>query len=161
MQQLITFFITLVIIVFNTNSARATTFPHGCEVTGFGFNNSYLILNDSDTQKFYLLANRTDKKIELERLETSDLSINPQLQSKIDPFNWSAFASDINNFHFQCYTLENDSRYLVNCADVLEVCQYPRARFALSNMGNYWVSTNKPKDWVIKDAAAKGIYLKW
>ena len=151
--------ITLSTVIASTGFSA--TFPHGCEVKGFGFNDNYLILNDIGEQTLYLIQNRSDKQIELERYETQDVFMSPQLQSKLDPSNWAAFASDVTNFHFKCYTHENDNTAMINCADVLEVCQYPRVKFALSNMGNYWVSTNKPQDLVIKDATAKGIYLRW
>ncbi len=151
----------LALISLCTGGALAATFPHGCEVTGFGFNDNQLILNETGEQTLYFIQNHSDKPIELERHETRDVFMSPHLQSKLDPANWAAFASDITNLHFKCLTHDADNTSMINCSDVLDVCQYPRVKFALSNMGNYWVSTNKPQDQVIKDAVAKGIYLRW
>jgi hypothetical protein len=157
----IAFSIALIINSILMNSAIAAAFPRGCEVTGFAFTENFLILNDSGEQTLYLIQNRSDQQIELERYETRDVFMSPKLQSKLEPSNWAAFASDVENLHFKCFTnLENNTAQ-VNCSDVLEVCQYPRVKFALANMGNYWISTNKPQDQVIKDATSKGIYLKW
>ena len=139
----------------------SSTFPHGCEVTGFGYQDNYLILNERGEQSFYLIQNRSDKSIELEHFETKDSFMSPKLHSKLDPTHWSAFASDIENQHFKCFTQEGETINLLNCSDVLDVCRYPRVKFALSNMGNYWVSTNKNLGQVIKDAVAKGILLRW
>ena len=37
----------VIIFMFCLNAAQAdSSFPRGCEVTGFGFNNNYLILNE-------------------------------------------------------------------------------------------------------------------
>ena len=139
----------------------ASSIPRGCTVTGFGYSNNYLLLNDNGIQAFYLVQNRSNKSIELEHVETKEVFMSPKLHSKVDPQHWSAFASDIENLHFKCFTQEGENTTTVNCSDVLEVCQYPRVKFALSNMGNYWVSTNKDVGQVIKDAVAKGILLRW
>jgi len=144
-----------------TGASSAATFPHGCEVSGFGFSENNLVLNETGEQTFYLIQNRSNTTIELIRHETRDVFMSPQLQSKLAPSNWAAFASDVENLNFKCYAQQENNTAMVNCSDVLEVCQYPRVKFALSNMGNYWVSTNKPQGQVIKDAIAKGILLRW
>lgn len=141
--------------------AAANTFPHGCEVTGFGYNENYLVVNESGEQSFYLIQNRSSVPIELQRYETREVFMSPPLTAKLDPANWGAFASDVDHLHFQCFVKENENNVPVNCREVLEVCQYPRVKFALSNMGNYWVSTNKTQSQVINEAASKGIYLRW
>ncbi|MDI9819446.1 MULTISPECIES: enhanced entry protein EnhB [unclassified Legionella] len=147
----------------NAFAAKHTNspFPHGCEVTGFGFSEEYLIVNDSGQQAFYLIQNRSNKQVELQRIETREVFMSPSLTAKLDPLNWAAFASDVENLHFQCFSKESEEIKKINCRDVLEVCQYPRVKFALSNMGNYWVSTNKTQDNVINEAIRKGIYLRW
>lgn len=139
----------------------ASSFPRGCEVRGFGYQSNYLILNDKGQQAFYLVQNRSNQAIELEHVETKDVFMSPKLHSKLDAGQWAAFASDIQDLYFKCYIQSGEENMALNCHEVLDVCQYPRAKFALSNMGNYWVSTNKSQLQVIKDAAAKGIYLRW
>lgn len=151
----------LSLLCFVTTTANAAVFPRGCEVSDFGFQDSHLILNEHGNQALYLIQNHSDKAIDLEHVETKDLFMSPKLHSKLDPLNWAAFASDTSNFHFKCFIQGEDITTTVNCADVLDVCQYPRVKFALSNMGTYWISTNKEQNQVIKDAAAKGIYLRW
>lgn len=149
------------ILMTLTTTAISATFPRGCEVSGFGFRDNYLIINDRGGQSFFLIQNRSDKPVDIERHETKEVFMSPKLHSKLDPSNWSAFASDEENLYFTCATQVDNSTVLQNCSDILEVCQYPRVKFALSNMGNYWVSTNKEQGQVIKDAAAKGILLRW
>ena len=139
----------------------ATTLPRGCEVSGFGFNENYLILNDQDKQSFFLIQNHSNKPINLEAVEIKEVFMSPKLHVIIDPGLWAAFASDIANQHFKCFTTETETSTIVNCHDALQVCQYPRVKFALSNMGNYWVSSNKEQGQVIHDAVTKGILLHW
>ncbi len=143
------------------NLSAAGDFPRGCEVSGFGFQDAKVLLNDTGEQTLYLIQNRSDTPIELERIESQEVFMSPKLQTKLGATQWAAFASDVSNTHFQCFTRVEDVVTPLNCRDVLDVCQYPRVKFALSNMGSYWVSTNKPQPQVIKDATAKGIYLKW
>jgi hypothetical protein len=139
----------------------ASTFPKGCEVSGFGYTQNNLVLNESGEQSYYLIQNRSDSKIELERHNSADEFMSPPLQATLDPMNWAAFASDVKNVNFKCYKHVDENTALINCQEVLEVCQYPRVRFALSNMGNYWISINKTQQNVIQESVDKGIYLKW
>ena len=148
------------------SSAHATpvvksNFPRGCEVIGYGYQQDHLILNDTGKQTLYLIQNRSANPIELEHVTTTEVFMAPKLETQILPGYWAAFASDEANNHFKCIEHINDQTREVNCADLLDICQYPRVRFALSNQGNYWISTNKPQAQVIKEAATKGIYLKW
>lgn len=142
-------------------SHTQSIYPRGCEVSGFGFNQNYLVLNDKGEQTFYLIQNHTNTILELVHEETRDVFMSPTMRAKIAPHNWAAFASDVMNTHFKCLTPVGDTTTLVNCSDVIDVCQYPRVKFATSNMGNYWVSTNKAQRQIINDAAGKGILLRW
>jgi hypothetical protein len=139
----------------------ASSFPRGCEVRGFDYNQNNLILNETGDQSYYLIQNHSNTPIELERITTEESFMSPPLHATLDAMNWGAFASDIKNLNFKCYNRVENNIVPVSCRDVLEICQYPRVKFALSNMGNYWISFNKPQDSVIQDSVAKGIYLKW
>ncbi|MDP1604655.1 MAG: enhanced entry protein EnhB [Legionella sp.] len=143
------------------NTTYANIFPRGCEVTGFGYNGMNLVVNNNGAQAFYLIQNRSLRPIELQRIEMRDVFMSPPLTAKLEPNKWAAFASDIQDFNFQCFYVENDKSEKAECRDVLDICQYPRVKFALSNMGNYWVSVNKEQRQIINDATAKGIYLRW
>lgn len=153
----------LSLVILSSALSTALAFPKGCEVTGFGFKMGQLILNDSGKQTYFLVQNTGTEAIEFMHNETNpDIFMSPKLESKISPNQWSAFASDITNFNFSCIKAnDKGEKTTVNCADYLQVCQYPRAQFPLSNMGNYWISTNKEISLVIKESVSKGIYLKW
>lgn len=152
----------LLLTAIMVNGAHANSaFPRGCEVTGFGYEQNNLILNETGEQSYFLIQNRSESKVELERNDTSEAFMTPPLLAAIDSMNWAAFASDVRNVNFKCYKHVAENTATVDCREVLDVCQYPRVRFALSNMGNYWISTNKSQKDVINDSVAKGIYLKW
>jgi hypothetical protein len=139
----------------------AFAFPQGCELSGFGYDDPYVIFNDSGNQTYYLIQNHSTANIQLQRVETEDTFMSPKLKSKLNPDKWSAFASDTSNVHFQCYSTTDEKPTRVSCREVLTICQYPRVKFALSNMGSYWVSTNKPQKKIIHDSIKKGILLRW
>jgi hypothetical protein len=153
----------LPITLLITASASCFSFPRGCEVSGFGFQQGHLILNDSNKQTLFLLQNIGQNQVQLEHVETrTDVFMSPKLESKININQWSAFSSDISNFYFKCTIVDTDnSTKQVKCEDYISICQYPRAQFPLSNKGNYWISTNKEISVVIQEAVKKGIYLKW
>lgn len=153
--------ILMITVFFNSMASTPNPFPHGCEVKGFDYKENNLIINQTGDQSFYLVQNRSNQPIELQRFEAQEVFMSPPLKAKLEPSNWAAFASDVANFNFQCFINENDANKQVNCSEVLDVCQYPRVKFALSNMGNYWVSINKPQSQVINESASKGIYLRW
>jgi len=150
-----------IVLLLSCTTAFAADFPRGCEASGFGFDDPYVIFNDTNKQTFFLIQNHSDLPIQLERVETEDTFMSPKLESKINPTRWSAFASDISDVHFQCFVRTSGTPTLINCRQALTICQYPRVKFALSNMGSYWVSTNKPRKKVIHDASVKGILLRW
>ncbi len=136
-------------------------FPKGCEVSGYAFMGANLVVNNSGQQQYYLIHNFSSNTIEMERLVSKEEFMSPPLMAKLNPSNWGAFSSDIKSLNFQCFYVNDEGSERVNCQEVIEVCQYPRVKFALSNMGNYWVSTNKDVRQIIKDSTAKGIYLRW
>ncbi|WP_419418715.1 enhanced entry protein EnhB [Legionella sp. D16C41] len=149
------------VALLTVHTITYASFPRGCEVTGFGYYGTNLVVNDKGGQTFYLIQNRSDHAIELRRVETEDVFMSPSLTAKIDAKYWAAFASDVQNLNFQCFSVKDNATSPVDCRDVLDVCQYPRVKFALSNMGNYWVAVNNSQRTVINEATAKGIYLRW
>ncbi len=151
----------LITALFMGNAQAIGAFPRGCEVSGFGYNQDYLILNETGKQTYYLIQNHSDSKIELEHPASEEAFMSPPLHATLEPMNWGAFASDVKNLNFKCYKHIGETTASVECRDVLDICQYPRVRFALSNMGNYWVSFNKSQNAIIQDSVDKGIYLKW
>lgn len=165
-KKLATIFIASLTSISMAQPKANSTFPRGCEATGFVFYRNFLVVNEYGKQAFYLIQNRSTQTIEFEHYETkADAFMSPKLEAKLAPTHWSAFASDVAQLYFRCYLPnkdgEKENRVAVNCADFLNVCQYPRVKFALSNQGSYWVSTDKAQYQVIQDSTAKGIFLHW
>lgn len=139
----------------------AENFPKGCEPRDYRFAGSNLVLNETGQQRLFVIYNRFSQPVEIQRRQSNDTFMSPSLSVKLGAGGWGAFASDLLNLEFECHVAQAGHAQKLACSQALEVCEYPRAKFALSNMGNYWVSANKPQREVINDAAAKGIYLHW
>jgi len=155
------YFLFIALFLSNTVSFAINQFPRGCEVTGFTWHEYYLVLSDNPKQTFYLIQNRSDKNIELIRHTDKPVFMSPKLRAHLGPKKWSGFALDEKMAYFQCLEKKDGNISPVKCSEVLEICQYPRVKFALSNMGTYWVATNKPQRKVIRDAISKGLLLRW
>lgn len=157
------FLTTVVALLLSLVSSLAfsSKLPRGCEQVGYEFDDPFVVLNQTGDQTFYLIENVTNNKIELQKHEAEDVFMSPPLIAILDKGRWAAFASDVRSIHFQCFIHEKFDIIRTNCRDVIQLCQYPRVKFALSNMGNYWVSVNKRQKTVIKEAISKGILLRW
>ena len=155
------YFMIFFYLALSASMNNLYAYPKGCETRGFGYSGEFLVINETGEQTFYLIQNKSNYLIELQRHETRDVFMSPALSAIISPSAWAAFASDLQDMYFQCAIRKQDDITPINCHQVLDVCQYPRVKFALSNMGNYWVSVNKPQSRVIKDAISKGILLRW
>jgi hypothetical protein len=156
-----TTYLIFMIFLSICNYSFAQNFPKGCETSGYSFKENHLVINDTGKQTLFLIKNDSRSLIELMRHETRDVFMSPKLQIKLFPNRWSAFASDEKQLHFKCYRIFRTNTEAVNCSEVLKICQYPRVKFATSNMGNYWVSFNKSLRNTMRDAIKKGILLRW
>ena len=74
------------------NMTYAESFPRGCEVTDFGFNNGHLVVNETGKQAFYLITNHGSLPIKMQRVETRDVFMSPPLTAQLEPSNWAAFS---------------------------------------------------------------------
>ena len=86
--------IAIFCLCFWGTTLAAHNFPRGCTVTGFGYKDNYLILNDTPEQTLFLIQNQTHSPIELEHVASQEVFMSPKLHSVIEPGQWSAFASD-------------------------------------------------------------------
>lgn len=160
MQKVITV-IALSLFTLTTHSSYAANFPKGCHAQGYQFIDGRLKLNDEGNQTLYLIKNHSKEHVKLKRYEEQESFMAPSLRAKLLPRRWAAFASDVKAFEFSCSTVATATDHKSHCDQVLSICQYPRVKFATSNMGNYWVSINKSLRNTMRDAIRKGILLRW
>jgi hypothetical protein len=144
-------------------------FPGGCKVSGYGFKYNKLVLYPKGRQAFYLIYNHSNEPVIMEHVpKKRNGFMSPMMKTTLDPENWAGLATDINKIRFVCYKYdnsqieaENPNAIPLSCNEILDVCEYPYVRFADTNHGTYWTSTNKTRTEVINDTTRKGIYLRW
>lgn len=154
-------------LFFSPLILAATTFPRGCEAVGFQYINNEIKLQPvknekNEVQTLYLLHNQAKFIIEVQNKVDKELIVAPIWKVSLRQKRWAAFAIDKKSILFNCKKPErNGTVAAINCQDVLAICQYPRAKFSLSNLGTYWVTNNRSKNEVVRRASGKGILLRW
>lgn len=147
-------------------SVLKNTFPTGCREVGFGFKHYMLILYPyaaGQSQSLYFIHNKTRKLIKFYQMRSGDEAYIYHLNNKIQPKQWGALATDEKKVKFVCTMLSEKSKYgeIVDCAEVLELCEYPNVQFAINNYGNYWAVESGTKSEVIKKVIRQGVLLRW
>jgi len=171
MQYVIKTIIWLVIasltIFSHIGYSRSNDFPRGCEPKGFEFIGENVKLHhtaqeDAPQQTLYLLHNTSSKRLKIQNKVDKQAIVAPVWNVELNRYRWAAFATNKKEVIFRCknlYRRANESS--TSCQEVIEICQYPRAKFSISNYGTYWVTSNKSLNQTIRKAIKKGILLRW
>ncbi len=136
-------------------------FPRGCEEVGFSFDKQALVLNPEGQQSFYLMQNKANATVHLQYKKPKDMFMSPTFKADIAKKRWAGLASNEKNMQFQCTLVTKEAKTPIACQEAIRLCHYPKAKFALSNEGNYWVSRNQSLRQSMYAARKKGIRLRW
>ena len=82
-------------------------------------------------------------------------------QARLNKNMWATIAISEENMNFNCNHISKGQIKLINCANAIRICQYPRVKFTLSNLGTYWIAKNKTLRNSMSKAIKKGILLSW
>jgi len=153
----------LLIIAHTAFSEKVKSkFYPGCHEVGHRFVDNQLVLEplkvEDYDQTVFFIHNVSSDNLVLRYVPTTRDDIFPLWQTEIDSNRWAAFATDRTGMRFSCSSIYDD--YKINCQQALEVCQYPRAKFAAHNKGNYWLSGNKFKYPTRSEVIHKGVLLR-
>ena len=144
--------------------AARSKFPNGCRQKNFHFNANLLELTTDPNglqQTIYLIHNITHHDIKLE--VTNPSKYQPTYQ-KIIPYNrWAVLAKDEIPLQMVCTgaTTYDDIGYSLDCAQVIELCNYNNAKFPEQNLGTYWLDRTGSQRQAMRHAIRKGILLRW
>jgi hypothetical protein len=160
------------------------TFPYGCRVMGYGYENDLLIIKpvwdqaaqgqnnnnqaqaqtqqqqaqaSNQVQTMYLLHNKSGQALSLKAKKDPGEMYKPDNENVIGANQWAAFAMDQNKVAFTC--MQGSSP--VSCSTVLEICQYNHAKFSESTLGSYWVVKSDTLENTVYGAIHIGILLRW
>lgn len=136
--------------------------PQGCEDTGYQFNLNTLQLLPREaglTQSMYFLKNTANQKLTLYQMREEDSSRSMYLNHQIGLGEWAVFSTTETKVNFICTVPDGKSSYgkIVNCADNIKVCEYPRVKYGMNNRGNYWLVNSTTKNGAIREVVRYGI----
>ncbi|MDQ2994471.1 MAG: hypothetical protein M3R00_05945 [Pseudomonadota bacterium] len=122
-------------------------FPSGCYQKGYSFNYNVLQFDVGEKdimQSMYFVHNLSKQTVNLYQMRTGEEPFVVHINNSITAKRWAVFATDEKLSRFICTIPSNKSTYgkIINCGDVLDVCQYSNVVFAPNGHGNYWAVTN-------------------
>lgn len=159
--------ITVTIILLQSAVyAKEALFPNGCRSVGYSFKHYTLILKPNlkgHSQSLYFIHNKTSQPLTFYQMRTGNEAYIMHLNNKIQPWQWGVFATDEKQVRFICATPSTTSDYgqIVNCENVVELCEYPNVKFSINNHGNYWAVPSDEKIKARNNVIKQGVLLKW
>lgn len=160
------------LIIFLTNyiiakeSKDETTFPGGCRNVGYSF--KYYVLNlhpyaAGKSQSIYFIHNETMQTIGLYQMRSGDEPYVMHMNNAIRPNQWGVYATDEKQVKFICVKASKKYKYgeIVNCKDVLALCEFTNVKFAPNNHGNYWAVGSNSKSGAKWQVIYQGVLLRW
>lgn len=159
--------LTLALIMAGTVKSHAKQYemPPGCRDEGYSFKHKFLILHpqkEGNHQSLYMIHNTSMSNIHFYHARNDD-DAKLQLNNTIRPNQWGAFSGNQKAIEFICTKGSPHSQYgaIVNCKDVVRLCEYTNVKFAPNAFGNYWSVRSKSKKSAIYDIVRlQGILLR-
>lgn len=155
---------SLLLATMDSNGAKkAKKFFPGCHQLGYTYDRGHLVLEpvqvEDYDQTLYFIHNNSSSQIKIQYYKSQATLHYPLWETSVRSDRWAAFATDKVGLQFQC--LSGYGNQVIDCSSVLQVCQFPRAKFAEHNRGNYWITSNRSKYSSRNAAIRKGILLRW
>ena len=147
-------------------AAPERSFPHGCQTQGVIAKDGLIVFTpkiegNRAQQSLYFIHNISQQGIRFKAEKSPNQPFAPPYENAIQANQWGAFATDLKEIAFICSAGSAAMPEKVNCADVLEVCQYDNVKFSSSNGGNYWVVKSDSMQGAMRGAIHIGILLRW
>ncbi len=121
--------------------------PHGCSNDGFEFDENLvrLNINHADRPVIYMFQNKSDHVLILNH-ESKEGAAHAGWGSQLGQQNWSSFMVARRKFPLTCYKYnENAQLEIVNCKDVLTICQIVDFIDSSQHMrGTFWIAEDMP-----------------
>lgn len=146
-------------------NAEPKQFPNGCKPVGFSYENGKLNLtpvsSSENVQTIFLFHNRSPQSIKFVSEKLPGQDFVPQYIHAMAPEQWSAFSISSKHLQFTCSSNDGEASSPISCEGSLDICQYPRAKFADHNSGTYWLKSASTMQEMIQVIVDDGILLRW
>lgn len=141
-------------------------YPTGCSPIGFKFSNGVLVLApvhkaEAQQQVIYFIQNKSKQDILFTDQRDSNLPYIMHNNNSLKSNLWAVFAAD-SKTKFICSKTDKAQtvQSILDCEDLVKVCEYANVKFALNNRGNYWATSNMSMSEAIREIVHQGILLK-
>ncbi len=129
-------------------SKKKLPFPSGCFQRGYSYKYHVLTLTPTakhHPQSLYFIKNISSNSVKISQIRVSDKPYIMHNVTTIKPHLWSALATDIKVSKFICTRKSRHDKHddIIDCKNVLSICEFPHSRFGENHRGNYWVMTNR------------------
>lgn len=152
------------VIAGKKNTQEETKFPIGCVHSGYKFDLYNIILTPSTKeypQTIYFIRNKSNQEIYMLQAHNGHDSYVIHVDGSIRPLRWSVLAVSEPKLKYICasYDKRKQEHRVLNCKNVLELCEFPRARFGTNHRGTYWLTLNQSRTGAVRVARYHGVLL--
>lgn len=139
--------------------------PLGCRELGYEYHLKTLNLVPPEPEgvpSLYFMFNRTSKPILLSQMRTKEDTDEMSINHIIPPRQWAVLAMDHQFVKYACSAIDGKTPYgqVVDCAEVVKVCDFARVKYGLNNRGNFWMVSGNSKNGALRDVTYYGVIAR-
>ncbi|HFE8340661.1 TPA: endopeptidase IV [Legionella pneumophila] len=137
-------------------------FPLGCTAVGYQQNLKVLTLlpgKEGALQSMYFIYNTLPETVSLYQMHDKESLYSYWLNHSIRGNSWAVLAAGEKEVKFICTLGDGKKSYgkILDCADVIKVCEYVNVKFGLNNKGNFWIVDSNTRNGAVSQVVHYGI----
>jgi len=145
-------------------SEKRIRFPVYCKQMGYKFDLYNVVFSPSTkqySQTIYFIHNISKREVRLLQSRDGNDPFIMHINGQVAPNRWSVFAVSGGQVKYICtnYSKRTKKHRVVNCQEVLDICEFPRARFGTNHRGTYWLTFNQSRKSAVNVARYHGVLL--
>jgi hypothetical protein len=148
----------------NARTKKEMRFPVGCKQSGYKFDLYNVIFTPSTkkySQTIYFIKNISNKAVHLLQASDGNDPYILHIDGKIASHRWSVLSVSEHRIKFICtnYNKRKNDRQVINCQNVLRICEFSRSRFGTNHRGTYWLTLSKSRRSAVNITRFHGVLL--
>lgn len=139
-----------------------TRSPIGCRDVGYEKSLKVLTLypgKEGALQTMYFFYNKLPETLSLYQMRDKDSELSTRYNHSIRANSWAVLATGEPMVKYICSLGDGKNGYgkIVDCADVIKVCEYVNVKFGLNNKGNFWIVDSNTRNGAVSEVVHYGI----
>lgn len=141
---------------------ESARFPIGCRPVGFEQRLKVLSLfpgREGALQSMYFFYNQLPQAISLYQMRGEESEYTTRFNHTIRANSWAVLATGEPLVKFICTLGDGKDSYgkIVDCAEIVKVCEYVHVKFGLNNKGNFWIVESNSRNGAVNEVVHYGI----